>query len=69
MREQEEPKLEWVAQRIEQAARDAEALVIDEMGYKIPVWAIHGQYAYGPRIEHWEPYLCDEIFVFVEYKG
>jgi len=37
------------------AAQAAEELVLDELGYKLVVWATHSVYAFGPTIEDWDP--------------
>jgi ABC-type transport system substrate-binding protein len=37
------------------AAQAAEELVLDELGYKLVVWAMHSASAYGPTIENWDP--------------
>jgi len=46
------------------AAQAAEELVLDELGYKLIVWAMHSPYAYGPTIEDWDPAfpLCTATF-------
>jgi len=37
------------------AAQAAEELVLDELGYRLIVFAIHWAFAYGPTIEDWDP--------------
>jgi len=44
-----------------------------EVNYKIPVWAIHTAFAYGPTIENWDPSWPDDAMnqnlITVQYKG
>jgi len=55
-----------------QAAWAAEDLVF-ELGYKIPLWAVHAAFAYGPTVEHWNPsWPGDEWtqnLITLQYKG
>ncbi len=55
-----------------QAARAAEDLVL-KLDYKIPVWAVHGAFAYGPTVENWNPsWPGDEWtqnLIILQYKG
>ena len=39
------------------AAQAAEELVLDELGYRLIVFAMHWAFAYGPTIEEWDPAL------------
>ncbi len=48
------------------AAQAAEALILDTLGYRLMVWAMHSPYAYGPTIEDWDPPL--PLFM-ATYKG
>ena len=54
-----------------QAAWAAEELVYDVLGYKIPVWAVHTAYAYGPTIDSWQPWqgIAEQGLVEIKYKG
>ena len=59
-------------EELEQAAWAAEDLVF-ELEWKIPVWAIHAVFAYGPTIENWNPgWPGDEYtqnLIILHYKG
>jgi len=48
------------------AAHEAEELVLDELGYRLMVWASHSCTAYGPRIEYWNPELPPWTATFKE---
>ena len=54
-----------------QATWAAEELIYDELGYKIPLWAVHAAFAYGPTIEEWEPWqgTVEQFLVELKYKG
>ena len=59
-------------EELEQAAWAAEDLTF-ELEWKIPVWAIHASFAYGPTIENWNPgWPGDEYtqnLIILHYKG
>ncbi len=57
-------------EELEQAAWEAED-VFFELGYKIPVWAIHAAYAYGSTIDSWQPEMGEPQhpnLVYIKYK-